>query len=150
VLTGDERANAHGRVGAEVVETSVRTTRPRALVMDDEDMMLGLAARLLECMGFEVDLARDGEEAVELFRRRRQAGGRHDVVVLDLSVDQGMGAVATVAALGQIDPRVRAIVSSGYCDDPVLIDFRAHGFEAAVPKPYGLAELEAAVRRAMG
>ena len=71
----------------------------------------------------------------------REAGRPFDVVILDLTVPGGMGGRETIEKLRQMDPQVRAIVSSGYSHDPVLAQYRAHGFLGMVPKPYDLHEL---------
>jgi DNA-binding NarL/FixJ family response regulator len=60
-----------------------------------------------------------------------------------------MGGRETIEKLRQIDPRVRAIVSSGYSRDPVIAEYRAHGFLGRVPKPYDFAELIKVVQTVM-
>ena len=79
----------------------------------------------------------------------RDAGRPFDLVILDLTVPGGMGGKETIKALGRIDPQVRAIVSSGYSNDPVMAEFNKHGFCGVVAKPYKLQELARAVATAM-
>jgi len=59
-------------------------------------------------------------------------------VILDLTVPAGMGGAEAMAQLREIDPEVCAIVSSGYSKDPVVANFRAHGFRGIMPKPYNV------------
>ena len=83
----------------------------------------------------------DGREAIERYGGALREGRRFDVVILDLTVPAGMGALDTLQWLRELDPAVRVLVSSGYADDPVLLNFRQHGFRGTVTKPYCLAEL---------
>ena len=117
------------------------------LVMDDEELILRACAKVLAAGGYHAVLARDGAEAVRLYREALEAGGRYDAVIMDLTVPGGMGGQEAIRELLEIDPRVRAIVSSGYCNDPVMANFEAHGFRAVVAKPYVMDELLEAVER---
>ncbi len=118
----------------------------RVLVMDDEEIVRDITGKMLERDGWEVSLAREGAEAVDLFRQRREKGNPFHVVLLDLTVRGGMGGKEAVRELMAIEPEVKAIVSSGYADDPVMNDFTAHGFTAAVIKPYSMNELRRTIR----
>jgi len=115
--------------------------------MDDEEVVLRVARRMLERLGYQVDVARDGTEAVELYRRARGAGQPFDVVVLDLVVPGGLGGKETVCRLREVDPKVKAVVSSGYSNDPVVGQYAKYGFQGAIAKPYNLSELQAALGR---
>ncbi|MCF8063196.1 MAG: PAS domain S-box protein [Deltaproteobacteria bacterium] len=118
----------------------------RVLIMDDEEIVRDITQRMLERTGCEVSLAREGAEAVAMFRRRREEGNPFHVVLLDLTVRGGMSGKEAVRELKAIEPNVKAIVSSGYADDPVLNDFGAYGFTAAVTKPYSMDELRRTIR----
>lgn len=124
-------------------------TRGRVLFMDDEEAILDVVGRMLGRRGFTVTPARDGEEAVRAYREAVLGGSRFDVVVLDLSVPGGQGALETIELLGRIDPGVRALVSSGHANDPAMVDPAAFGFAGVVPKPYSIDELVAALVQAM-
>ena len=113
----------------------------RILVMDDEDFIRNLVARMLPRMGYTVALAADGRTAVAMYREALEAGQAFDAVILDLTVPGGMGGKDTVRALQAIDPDVRALVSSGYSNDPVMASYLDYGFCGAVQKPYLIQEL---------
>jgi PAS domain S-box-containing protein len=119
--------------------------RLRVLVMDDEEPILRLAQRALGSAGCQVEVAVNGVEAVARWRAARDAGHPFDVVVLDLTVPGQMAGQETLAALRELDPAVRAVVSSGYSASEVLADHRAHGFVAAIGKPWSADELRRVV-----
>ena len=131
-------------------ETSViESGRGRILVMDDEDMITKMAGRILARLGYEADFARDGHEAVELYRQAITSDSPFDAVILDLTVRGGMGGEEAVQQLLKIDPSANAIVSSGYSDSPVMHDFADYGFCGVVVKPYSLIELGRALNRTL-
>jgi PAS domain S-box-containing protein len=118
----------------------------RILVMDDKAMVRSTAAVMLEHLGYEVETAGDGREAVRLYRQSMEDGRRFDAVILDLTVPGGMGGQETIGELRRLDPSVRAAVSSGYSSDPVMAEHRQHGFRGVVAKPYSLFKLATAMK----
>ena len=115
--------------------------RGRILVMDDDEMVRQVLGQMLSALGYQAEFARDGIEALERFEQARREGRPHDAVIMDLTIPGGMGGKETVQQLRVVDPGVKAIVSSGYCNDPVIADFRRHGFAAFLVKPYQSDEL---------
>lgn len=113
----------------------------RLLVMDDEEYIRKLLARALVMRGYQVDTAKDGEAALQMFRDALTSGAPYGLVILDLTVPGGMGAVETLPHLQQLDPDVRVMVSSAYLSDPVIQNYREHGFCGVAVKPYDLSHL---------
>ncbi|MDH7502079.1 MAG: ATP-binding protein [Verrucomicrobiota bacterium] len=113
----------------------------RILVMDDEEAIRTLATAALNRLGYEVETAADGAEAVELYRKALMQNRPFSAVILDLTVRGGMGGGETIRRLRDLDHNVKAIVSSGYSEDAIMANYREHGFVAAVEKPYRLQEL---------
>ena len=126
---------------AESVAAVAAGSRGRILFMDDEIVLQELVSAMIEYLGYEVTCAANGEEALGRFQEARLAGVPFDAVIVDLTVPGGMGGYETVQRLRALDPTVRAVVSSGYSNDPVLADFRSHGFTGAIAKPYQMVEL---------
>lgn len=113
----------------------------RILVMDDEEMVLEVLSRALTYLGYEVELTKDGGQAIDKYAQAKESGRVYDGVILDLTVPGGMGGKETIEKLLKIDPQVKAIVSSGYSDDPILANFEDYGFSGVIAKPYNIAEL---------
>jgi len=130
--------------------TSVRTGSGRILVMDDEEAIRTLLELMMQQLGYEVECASDGAEAVELFARARTSGRRFAGVLLDLTVPGRMGGKEAAAKLRRIDPLAKLIVSSGYSDAPILSEFQKYGFDDVIRKPYTLAELSEVLTRVIG
>jgi len=122
----------------------------RVLFMDDEGPILKMAERLMHRLGLEFEAAADGREAIERYRAAKESGHAFDLVVMDLTIPGGMGGKEAISILREIDPGVRAIVSSGYSSDLAMSDFRKHGFRGMVAKPYDITELTRVIRSVLG
>ncbi len=121
----------------------------RVLVMDDEEAVRDVARAMLSRLGFRVEVAADGKAAVTTYALALETGDRYDAVIMDLTVPGGMGGKEAIKALRNIDANVRAIVSSGYADDPVMSRFEEYGFSGVVPKPFTIADLGRQIQRVM-
>ena len=120
---------------AEPVSTTY-SGKGRILIMDDEEAIRSLLAEVLKELGYQVETARDGAEAIAGFEDARASGRGFDAVVLDLTVSGGMGGVEAAAKLKELEPGVKLIVSSGYADAPVMSEYATYGFEDVIPKPW--------------
>lgn len=125
-------------------------TNGRILVMDDDDVVREVAIQMLAESGFEAVGACDGQEAIERYRVARETGSPFAAVILDLTVPGGMGGKEAVIGLKKVDPKVKAIVSSGYSNDPVMSEFYNYGFEGVVTKPFTFEELQDTVYEVLG
>lgn len=121
----------------------------RILVMDDEEMIINMATRILARLGYDTAHARNGGDAVDLYRQALSTGQPFDAVILDLTVRGGMGGEEAIGHLIDIDPRVKAIISSGYSDSPIMQNFRRYGFTATAAKPYSLSKLSRVLARVL-
>jgi PAS domain S-box-containing protein len=122
----------------------------RVLFMDDEVPILTMAERLMRRMGLDFEAVSDGAEAIKRYKSAREAGRPFDLVVMDLTIPGGMGGREAIEILRKYDPKVRAIVSSGYSSDLAMSDFRKHGFAGMVAKPYDISELASVIRGVLG
>jgi CheY-like chemotaxis protein len=112
----------------------------RILLMDDEESIQNVCKDMLRFLGYEVDLARDGAEAIELYKVAMESGRPFDAVVLDLTIPGGLGGKETIKRLIEIDLQLKGIVSSGYSDDQVMANFKEYGFKGSIAKPYKIKE----------
>jgi two-component system, cell cycle sensor histidine kinase and response regulator CckA len=124
--------------------------RGRILVMDDEEVVRKLVRRLLEQMDHEVELVEDGQSAIAAYESATAQGRPFDAVILDLTVRDGVGGKETIQELLRIDPAVKAIVMSGYANDPVVVEPRRHGFKGVLTKPFDKPALEEVLSRVLG
>ncbi|HAY21809.1 MAG TPA: hypothetical protein DCY27_06515 [Desulfobacterales bacterium] len=119
----------------------------KILVMDDEKMVRDVLGRMLMQLGYTVELVCEGSQVLERFVQAKKSGSPFDAVILDLTIPGGLGGKSTIRELLKIDPQVKAIVSSGYYDDPVMANYQDYGFCEVIAKPYRITELGEIVRR---
>ncbi len=123
-----------------------KTDRPiigkgKVLLMDDEKYIRDIANEMLSNIGYKVITTIDGNEALLMYEEAKKSGQPYDVVILDLVVPGGMGGKETIQKLIQMDPNVRAIVSSAYSNDPIMAGWQHYGFKGVIAKPYKITEL---------
>ena len=123
--------------------------KARILVMDDEEVVRDVVGEMLKYLGYEPAFAVDGAEAVDAYRKSGESGGRFDACIMDLTIPGGMGGKEAVRRLLELDPQVKAIVSSGYSQDPVMADHRKYGFADVVAKPYKIQDLAEVLTRVL-
>ena len=114
----------------------------KVLLMDDEQIILDVTHEVLKFLNYDVISARDGLTAIDLYKKEKAAGAPFDIVILDLSVPNGLGGKETIEQLRNFDPAVKAVVSSGYTNDPVVQDFSHYGFSERLAKPYNISEMK--------
>jgi PAS domain S-box-containing protein len=138
-------ASGGGKVPDCAEEARFVTGKGRILVMDDEEAVRDVAQGMLETLGYSVTLAKDGTEAIEIYKAAMASGAPFDSVLMDLTIPGGMGGMEAVKRIREIDSRVKAIVCSGYSNDTIMANYNSFGFRAVVPKPYSLKQLGGAI-----
>lgn len=130
-------------------EPLLLTGQGRILVMDDEAMVREVVARMLQRLGYEAELAADGQEAVDRYQEALSQSRPFAGVILDLTVPGGMGGREAMARLLKIDTHIVSLVSSGYAEDAIMTHYQEYGFRGYIKKPYRLEELSKALHEAL-
>ncbi|MDY0042280.1 MAG: ATP-binding protein, partial [Desulforhabdus sp.] len=120
---------------------ALNSGKGKILVMDDEEPIRDLVGQMLNLLGYDVTSARDGNEAIAIYSEASLAGKPFDAIIMDLTIPGGMGGKEALEKLRQVDPEIKAIVSSGYHTDPIMSSFRQYGFSGVIAKPYSLKDL---------
>jgi PAS domain S-box-containing protein len=132
------------KVEKEEAENEVATASGQGLkilLMDDNAQILNAVGEMLENSGHHVVLTTDGSEVIEYYQAARKLNEPFDVVIMDLTVPGGLGGQEAIAHLRDFDPNIKAIVSSGYANDPIIAEYEKFGFCGFVIKPYRFDEL---------
>lgn len=132
---------------AETIEPAV--IKARILIVDDEEQIRNMSQAMLRRMGHEVVLARDGAEAIRIYKESTDCDSLIDLVIMDLTIPGGMGGEDAVRKILAINPHAKVIVSSGYSNDPVMASFREFGFCGAIGKPYHLNDLRKVITKVL-
>lgn len=125
---------------SQAIETP--TTKLRILVLEDDSIILKVLTKMLHLLGHECTVTTYGEETIACFQQAQKEGKSFDLLILDLTIVDGKGGIETIQEIREKDKNVKAVVSSGYSEIPVMGEFRKYGFNAILQKPYTIKELE--------
>ena len=113
----------------------------KVLLVDDEEIILDVSREVLRFLGYDAAFAKEGGAAIELYKQGRESGQPFDLVIIDLTIPEGLGGQETIEKLRSYDPDVKAVVSSGYTNDPVMQEYAKYGFSGRLTKPYRINEM---------
>jgi DNA-binding NtrC family response regulator len=123
--------------------------KARILIMDDEELILDVVSSMLEYLGYEVELSRNGQETLEKYSAAIQGGKPFGAVIMDLTIPGSQGGKDVIKDLIKLDPAVRAIVSSGYSNDPIMSNCSEYGFKGVIKKPFKMEELSEVIEQTL-
>ncbi|MBI4846407.1 MAG: response regulator [Candidatus Omnitrophica bacterium] len=129
------------RLPGDEKEGNIIMGRGRILIMDDEEAIRKILSFLLKEVGYEFEFAENGDQAIKLFEDAHTQNNKFDAVILDLTIKGGMGGKDVIKKLLEKDPNVKAIVSSGYANDPIMANYKEYGFSGVLEKPFRLDDL---------
>ncbi|MBI1752730.1 MAG: PAS domain S-box protein [Acidobacteria bacterium] len=129
-----------------VQEPLAHPLRGRILLVDDEELIRQTIGAALGTMGLDILTARDGLEALEVFR---EATPRPDMVLMDLTMPRMDGREA-FEAMHNLDPSVPVVLSSGFTEQDSLRTLSGNGPAEFIQKPYQIKELRLLVQRVLG
>jgi len=128
------------------VRQDIHPGKGAILLMDDEKDVRETVKEMLKHLGYEVWTAEDGRQAIDMYTKAQAAKNPFGAVILDLTVPGGLGGRETMEKLYKMDPSVKAIVSSGYANDPIMANYQQYGFAGVVPKPYKIEDVSKALQ----
>jgi two-component system cell cycle sensor histidine kinase/response regulator CckA len=115
--------------------------QPIILLVDDDPLIRGLGQELLEHLGYRVETAGDGSEALAKYRQL----GRADLVVLDYYLP-GQNGCEVLKEFKVLDKRARVLVASGFLSSQDMASLKQEGALGLINKPYRLADLQARIK----
>ncbi|MBA4394269.1 MAG: hypothetical protein C0407_12030, partial [Desulfobacca sp.] len=130
-------------------EEKLDSGQGKILIMDDEEIVREVASEIVQYLGYEVQTASEGGEAIEFFRKAQENKTPFSAVILDLTIRGGIGGKETMEKLLEINPEVKALVSSGYSDDPIMANFQEYGFKGIISKPYKIQDMQNILSRVL-
>jgi len=113
----------------------------KILVMDDSADIRFIFTKMLNRLGYEVEIARDGSEAILQFKNAIEVENHFDAVIMDLKIADGMGGEEAIKLLLELDPEAKIILCSGSVTDVVMIGYREYGISAVIRKPFKMVDL---------
>ena len=119
-----------------------KETQKKILVMDDEDMVGEIACQMLKYLGFDGIWVANGAEAIQEYDKQKKAGQAYAAIIMDLTIPGGMGGREAIVEILALDPEVKAFVSSGYANDPIMVNYKDYGFVGAIAKPFDIAAVQ--------
>lgn len=122
-------------------DTGIIKGTGRIIVMDDNAMLRDTMNDMLTHLGYEVKFTTNGTETIDMYKKELENGRPFDLVIMDLIIPGEVGGKETIKELLQIDPKIKAIVSSGYSNDPIMSDYQNYGFSGVLKKPIQINEL---------
>jgi nitrogen-specific signal transduction histidine kinase/CheY-like chemotaxis protein len=130
-----------GKIAPPPTEKEIKFGHGNILIMDDEVQIRKVLGEMVQTCGYSFQAVPDGEQALHMFRQAQSGGEPFSAVILDLTIPGGLGGKEVVKEMLSLDPHLRAIVVSGYSNDPVLANYEDYGFKGRVAKPFNLVDL---------
>jgi PAS domain S-box-containing protein len=132
-------------VKEEKVPTDIERGEGTILLVDDEEVIIDVGSEILEVLGYKVDVARSGREAIQIYKEKQH---EIDMVILDMIMPE-MDGGETFNALKSIDPAIKVVLSSGYSADARSTRMMEQGCYGFIQKPYSVNTLSQKVREVL-
>lgn len=125
-----------------IAETAVsRKGSGTILVMDDNEEVRDITGLMLKHIGYDVVFKENGIDAINFLSVELKANRILDGIIFDLTVPGGVGGREAIPEIRKLSPDIPVFVSSGYAEDPVMVNPADYGFTASICKPFRMAEL---------
>ena len=116
------------------------------LILEDEDVVCRILDSMLNRFNYRGKFTKDGSETYLEYKNSLKSDTPYDLVILDLTIPGGMGGEETMKKLLELDPSVKAIVTSGYAVGKILSNYQQYGFKNMLVKPYTVIEFVEVIR----
>jgi len=110
--------------------------------MDDDSNTRIVFTSILKQMGFEVECVANGKDALKKYKKAQNINQPFDVVILDLNIPGGMDGLEVYRKLTNLNPEIRAYLTSGYLDDSIWEECTKSGFKGFLNKPIRVEDLQ--------
>ncbi len=134
----------------DILSISLQKAKGKVLILEDEEEIRNLLIDFLNMLDFDVDGVEKGEDALLYYKRALEKGTPYQAVIMDLTITSGMGGEECIKHIKRIDPQVKAIVMSGYSDDPIMSRYESYGFRGRLKKPFSLTDLKREIEKLLG
>ena len=118
--------------------------RPRVLVVDDEPSIRDLLSKMLALADYHVDVAADGQSALEHMRL-----GRYDLLITDLRMP-GMDGISVIHAARRLQADLPVIIITGFSTEASAIEAANLGVAGYLTKPFRVPKVLEAATKALG
>ncbi|MEI8172893.1 MAG: PAS domain S-box protein [Deltaproteobacteria bacterium] len=129
---------------------SADTGGGKILLIHNDEKVLHATDIVLNFLGYNAECTKNGDEAIDLYKKAFEMNQPFAAVILGLDISGGKGAKETIRELLLIDPHVIAILSSGYTDDPEVMEFSKDGFRGIITVPYDVERLKKVLNTLLG
>ncbi|MHA2002283.1 MAG: response regulator [Promethearchaeota archaeon] len=123
-------------------KTRTEMNHPRVLIMDDEARIRKVLCKMLDRLGYETIMTKDGDEMIQTYEKLHKTENPIELLIVDLTIPGGLGGREALARLREKYPKIKAIVASGYSNDPVMANFAKYGFIDVLKKPFNISTLK--------
>jgi two-component system, cell cycle sensor histidine kinase and response regulator CckA len=124
------------------IKDAVKTSNGRIMIVDDEPIVQDVTRKMLERLGYDVDVFDEGRQALAAYEKDLANDSSFDIIFLDLVNKQGLGGRDTLAIMLQMNPDAIIIALSGYSNESDIAGLKAEGFADVLMKPYKLSDLK--------
>jgi len=111
------------------------------LIMEEDELVKSILGEFFQSIDYKYQFSKNSKEAISLYEKILSSDTPFDAIFMDLTIAGSQSPVETLKELKQIDKNVKAILSSGYTNDPVVINHKEKGFAAFLGKPFSVNEL---------
>ncbi|MCF2139106.1 MAG: response regulator [Candidatus Lokiarchaeota archaeon] len=111
------------------------------LILEDDHSIQRIMEKLIHHLNYDAVFTEKGEDTIRIYKEAYKNNSPFGLVILDLTIPGGLGGKEVIAELKEYDPKIRAIVASGYSNDPIMANPKKFGFLGVLRKPFTLNQL---------